>query len=167
MKKLLFLLTLVVGLTQFSSAAITTCTTIKKDLSYRASDTFLTSDVANLQYFLNQTGDLVYYPSGYFGTATLIAVKQFQKSYGISATGYVGPVTKSKIKELSCGLSAISSNDNTYVNTAGNTVHSPTYTENNVVPQGATAQCGDGTYSFSQSSRGTCSHHGGVSRWLR
>jgi hypothetical protein len=33
-------------------------------------------------------------------------------------------------------------------------------------PQGATAQCGDGTYSFSQSHRGTCSHHGGVAKWL-
>jgi hypothetical protein len=31
---------------------------------------------------------------------------------------------------------------------------------------GATAQCGDGTYSFSRHARGTCSHHGGVSRWL-
>jgi hypothetical protein len=33
-------------------------------------------------------------------------------------------------------------------------------------PAGATAQCGDGTYSFSQHRSGTCSHHGGVSRWL-
>jgi hypothetical protein len=33
-------------------------------------------------------------------------------------------------------------------------------------PSGATAQCRDGTYSFSQHRSGTCSHHGGVSRWL-
>jgi hypothetical protein len=33
-------------------------------------------------------------------------------------------------------------------------------------PAGATAQCRDGTYSFSRSRRGTCSHHGGVARWL-
>jgi hypothetical protein len=25
--------------------------------------------------------------------------------------------------------------------------------------------CADGTYSFSQHRRGTCSHHGGVARW--
>ena len=56
------------------------------------------------------------------------------------------------------------SNDNTYVNSVGNTVHSPTYS--NTVPAGASAICGDGTYSFSQSRRGTCSHHGGVSQWL-
>ncbi len=33
-------------------------------------------------------------------------------------------------------------------------------------PPGATAQCNDGTYSFSQHRSGTCSHHGGVRRWL-
>jgi hypothetical protein len=33
-------------------------------------------------------------------------------------------------------------------------------------PAGASAQCRDGTYSFSKSRRGTCSHHGGVSTWL-
>jgi hypothetical protein len=34
-------------------------------------------------------------------------------------------------------------------------------------PAGATAQCRDGSYSFSASRRGTCSHHGGVARWLQ
>ena len=33
-------------------------------------------------------------------------------------------------------------------------------------PPGATALCRDGTYSFSQHHSGTCSHHGGVARWL-
>lgn len=33
-------------------------------------------------------------------------------------------------------------------------------------PSGATALCMDGTYSFSQHRRGTCSHHGGVKKWL-
>ncbi len=32
-------------------------------------------------------------------------------------------------------------------------------------PVGATALCRDGSYSFSQSRRGTCSHHGGVAQW--
>lgn len=51
-----------------------------------------------------------------------------------------------------------------YVNSKGETVKRP---ENcRTVPQGATAQCRDGSYSFSQSRRGTCSHHGGVARWL-
>jgi hypothetical protein len=33
-------------------------------------------------------------------------------------------------------------------------------------PPGATALCRDGTYSFSQHHSGTCSHHGGVAKWL-
>ena len=52
----------------------------------------------------------------------------------------------------------------TYVNSRGNCVRRPVASSS--VPAGASAQCGDGTYSFSQSRRGTCSHHGGVSRWL-
>ena len=58
------------------------------------------------------------------------------------------------------------SNDNHYSNVNGNTIHSPAYSNTNAVPSGASAQCGDGTYSFSQNHRGTCSHHGGVSQWL-
>jgi len=58
------------------------------------------------------------------------------------------------------------SNDNYYINVDGNTVHSPAYSETGQVPAGATAQCRDGTYSFSQHRQGTCSHHGGVIRWL-
>jgi|SRR3989344_509303 len=56
------------------------------------------------------------------------------------------------------------SNDSYYTNSAGNEVHSPAYSD--TVPSGASAQCRDGTYSFSQSRRGTCSHHGGVANWL-
>lgn len=167
MKKLIFTLVLVLGLTQVSLAVSDyTCTSINKDLSYRSSDYGSSEDVSNLQYFLNQGKYLAYYPSGYFGSATLSSVKQFQRDYGISATGYVGSITRAKIHNLSCGLTTTLSNSNTYVNTAGNTVHSPAYTSDDSIPVGASAQCKDGTYSFSQSSRGTCSHHGGVSRRL-
>jgi hypothetical protein len=52
----------------------------------------------------------------------------------------------------------------TYTNSRGETVKRP---ENcSFAPPGATAQCADGTYSSSQSRRGTCSHHGGVAKWL-
>jgi resuscitation-promoting factor RpfB len=52
----------------------------------------------------------------------------------------------------------------TYVNSQGQTVKRP---ENcTTAPQEATAQCRDGTRSFSESRRGTCSHHGGVAKWL-
>lgn len=54
---------------------------------------------------------------------------------------------------------------NYYTNSRGNVVQSPTRYD--APPEGATAKCRDGSYSFSQSRRGTCSHHGGVAQWLQ
>jgi Protein of unknown function (DUF3761) len=52
----------------------------------------------------------------------------------------------------------------TYINSKGETVKRP---ENcSAAPERATAQCRDGSYSFSHSRSGTCSHHGGVAKWL-
>jgi Protein of unknown function (DUF3761) len=51
-----------------------------------------------------------------------------------------------------------------YTNVNGHRVHSPMAAPSALVE--ATAKCNDGTYSFSQHARGTCSHHGGVSTWL-
>lgn len=53
-----------------------------------------------------------------------------------------------------------------YKATDGDEVHSPAKSTHDQVPTGASAKCRDGTYSFSQHRRGTCSHHGGVSSWL-
>jgi hypothetical protein len=53
----------------------------------------------------------------------------------------------------------------TYVNSAGNTVCKPEESPSGP-PAGATAECVDGTYSFSESRSGTCSYHGGVANWL-
>lgn len=49
-------------------------------------------------------------------------------------------------------------------NVRGVCVHRPV--QSNSIPQGATAQCRDGSCSFSLNHSGTCSHHGGVARWL-
>lgn len=51
-----------------------------------------------------------------------------------------------------------------YTNSQGNIVHRPAHASQ--IPSGATAICRDNTYSFSQSRRGTCSHHGGVASWF-
>jgi hypothetical protein len=48
-----------------------------------------------------------------------------------------------------------------YKNVDGKCVHSPSSD-----PSGATAKCRDGTYSYSLHASGTCSHHGGVARWI-
>jgi len=53
-----------------------------------------------------------------------------------------------------------------YVNSRGEWVPSPQQTQDNQPPAGATARCRDGTFSFSRSRSGTCSHHGGVAEWL-
>jgi len=55
------------------------------------------------------------------------------------------------------------SNHNHYTNRDGNTVHSPAYS-NGGTPAGATALCQDGSYSFGQHRRGTCSHHARVAK---
>jgi hypothetical protein len=70
---------------------------------------------------------------------------------------YVAPAAPSTTIETGC-------TNGSYVNSAGNTVCSPE--KSSSVPAGATAQCVDGSYSFSQSRRGTCSYHGGVADWL-
>src|SRR5437016_5551553 len=50
----------------------------------------------------------------------------------------------------------------TYQNKDDQTVPRP---ENcSTAPAGASAQCRDGSYSFSKNRRGTCSHHGGVAK---
>jgi hypothetical protein len=54
-----------------------------------------------------------------------------------------------------------------YVNSRGIWVPSPHWTSDGRAPAGATAQCCDGSFSFSYSRRGTCSHHGGVCQWLQ
>ena len=53
-----------------------------------------------------------------------------------------------------------------YVNRDGHLVHAPAHTKDDGRPDGASARCRDGTYSFSQHRRGTCSHHGGVASWF-
>jgi len=51
-----------------------------------------------------------------------------------------------------------------YQNSRGICVPRPRHADS--APKNASARCRDGTYSFSMSRRGTCSHHGGVAVWL-
>jgi hypothetical protein len=55
-----------------------------------------------------------------------------------------------------------------YTNTAGNWVPRPCKSTNETGPRasGATALCGDGTYSYSQHLDETCSNHGGAVLFL-
>lgn len=58
-----------------------------------------------------------------------------------------------------------SSSEDYYTNSDGIRVHRPMRSDSGP-PAGATAQCRDGSYSFSLHRSGTCSHHGGVAKWL-
>ncbi len=51
-----------------------------------------------------------------------------------------------------------------YWNVDGEFVPSPVFSK--TAPEGASAKCRDGSYSFSRHRSGTCSHHGGVAEWL-
>jgi len=86
----------------------------------------------------------------------------------VSALTFVGPIASvavgTAIVTTSSPAEARSCAANSYVNSRGRCVHRPVRSK--TVPRGASAQCRDGTYSFSQSRRGTCSYHGGVARWL-
>lgn len=91
------------------------------------------------------------------------------KWIAVEYKGYIGYVSSKYLsnyrvapkKSFSSGLYTTK---RYYIKSAGTKVQSPTYYKS--VPAGATAICRDGTYSFSRSRRGTCSHHGGVARWL-
>jgi Protein of unknown function (DUF3761) len=67
------------------------------------------------------------------------------------------PRTKSNPPAAGCA-------DDSYTNSSGHCVHRPEAAPS--APQGASAKCKDGTYSFSEHRRGTCSGHGGVANWL-
>jgi hypothetical protein len=56
-----------------------------------------------------------------------------------------------------------STSGRSYINVDGVRVPSPVFSATR--PEGSTARCRDGSYSFSQHRRGTCSWHGGVAVW--
>ena len=53
-------------------------------------------------------------------------------------------------------------NDNHYFDSSGHLVHSPSCGEEH---QKRAAECRDGSVSYSERHRGTCSYHGGVAHW--
>lgn len=81
-----------------SPVSAITCTNLTKTLSKYSEN----SEVLMLQQFLFDGGYLIVKPNGYFGENTKKAVVTFQKNQKITGTGTVGPLTRVKIKEMSC-----------------------------------------------------------------
>lgn len=84
------------------TSAQSSCVALQNNLRYRSTDSQTGGEVSLLQDFLNPQY-LSSEPTGFFGKATLSAVKNFQAASGLLNSGYVGPYTRAKIKEFSCG----------------------------------------------------------------
>lgn len=86
----------------------TTCVDLQYNMGYRSRDAKTNGEVSDLQDFLISQGYLSGDPTGYFGTATLAAVKKFQSAVGLGSAGVpgyggVGPKTRANIKNMTCG----------------------------------------------------------------
>ena len=82
----------------------------------------------------------------------------------IPSTGVGTAPADARPKTVEARPEASTCGADSYINSRGNCVHRPMRADRE--PAGASAKCRDGTYSFSQSRRGTCSWHGGVAEWL-
>ncbi len=161
MKKLFIFIVSVLFLPSLAFAS-----TFTHNLSYGVTST----EVSSLQQFLKDEGLYSGRITATFGSMTQSAVIAFQKQEGITpATGYFGYVTRSHAETIISAhpeWTTTLSTTKTYTNVNGNSVNRPAYSSDGV-PAGATAECRDGTYSFSLNHRGSCSHHGGVSSWIQ
>jgi peptidoglycan hydrolase-like protein with peptidoglycan-binding domain len=80
------------------------CVNLVNNLRYRDRDIYKNGEVSTLQDYLQSKGYLNNEPTGYFGLLTLGAVKSFQNANSIvPVSGYVGPITRAMLKNLTCG----------------------------------------------------------------
>ncbi|MDO8481941.1 MAG: peptidoglycan-binding domain-containing protein [bacterium] len=83
--------------------APSTCVALQHNMGYRSTDVKTGGDVSALQDFLQTNGYLNSEPTGFFGQMTVKAASAYQASVGLDQTGYVGPLTRGKIKDATCG----------------------------------------------------------------
>jgi peptidoglycan hydrolase-like protein with peptidoglycan-binding domain len=95
-----------------SYASASSCVDLQSNLSWGKEN----ADVLKLQTFLFQKGFLTANPNGYYGNGTLSAVKKYQKSVGLSASGGVLSLTRNAIKQETCVISSGGVSTQTLVN---------------------------------------------------
>lgn len=79
------------------------CVDLKNNLKFGDKDINKNGEVTLLQKYLRANGYLTIAPSGYLGSSTFKAVIEFQKANSLKpAFGYVGSLTREKIKVLTC-----------------------------------------------------------------
>jgi peptidoglycan hydrolase-like protein with peptidoglycan-binding domain len=98
MKKIILVAICISTFMSVSAQSAPICTDLSLNLM-RGSES---KHVLALQNFLFAKGILKATPNGYFGPATLAAVKAYQKSLGLSQVGNTGPATRAAIKKESC-----------------------------------------------------------------
>lgn len=89
--------------------------------------------------------------------ARRVALATWLFAAGVGLVSVLAPQATASPASIACGASEYENVDHVCV---------PRPEQARATPEGATAQCGDGSYSFSQHRSGTCSRHGGVARWL-
>lgn len=168
MKKIilyLFLCVIFINTTQASA----TCYNINYNGKFGTRDSTYSNNISVIQAFLREYKFLVPGPSGYFGPSTLAAVKRFQATYGIvPVSGFVGNLTRAKIKSVSCSGDPYNPIQNPIYNepSTGNSVRymqnslssQNIYDGNNIIykykitaPDNASVSIPDETMSFTQS----------------
>lgn len=117
-------LTTELAVTKQDIAAIKEELRITKTLKLGMTD----EEVKKLQEFLSKMPDI--YPAGlvtgYFGPLTENAVKKWQELNGIDSVGIVGPITRSKISEVTGGGVSSSSSSSASPNISTNSVNTNT-----------------------------------------
>ena len=117
-------------------------------LSHRSSGTA----VANLQQFLSDERLYNGQETHVFDQATLNVISAFQRQQSVTpVNGVFGSSEQAAANQIMSShpdWATYLSNTNSYTNVDGSTVHSPSNSSNGI-PAGASAQCGDGSYSFS------------------
>lgn len=148
MKKFVFIIVLVcTAFVSFAKGVVRTTTDLSLRVDASTSSRVILTIPQGTQVYLQEDCDCVWVYVTYNGYCGYVYAQFLTKSVPATTTT---AVAQEPIRH--------------YTNSYGNTVQSPT--RYNKAPAGATALCRDGSYSFSQSRRGTCSHHGGVAKWL-
>ena len=78
------------------------CAIIQHDLFVDSRDSSFDGSIRLLQSYLVSAGYLKSPATGYFGPATLAAVKAFQNAHGLSPTGSANSLTRAAILQASC-----------------------------------------------------------------
>ena len=163
MEKIFSIIVLLLSLFNIESFAFTKYVTANLNLRHEASTSsrILIVIPRGTAVTIDEDCDCKWVPVEYKGYVGYISTKYLSKNPPIRK--YTSKKNSSARKKYTSTRSRRGGGVRYYTNTYGNRVQSPTYYDTR--PVGATALCRDGTYSFSKSRRGTCSHHGGVARW--